>query len=129
MLSIDAPLLSGAAIGERFLALDVFLQTEQRIWREKPFTQHCLSWESEFPELASWLRKRSLSQAEACHANPYQLAAPQPFPRWAQQAKQLAHVGRYPQVTLQARPERMHMVSRPQVAANRTLLQCAARWR
>lgn len=108
MLSIDAPLLSGAAIGERFLALDVFLQAEQRIWREKPFTQHCLSWESEFPELASWLRKRSLSQAEACHANPYQLAAPQPFPRWAQQAKQLAHVGRYPQVTLQARPERMH---------------------
>lgn len=108
MLSVGAPLLSGAALAERLLALDAFLQAQQGIWREKPFTQQCLAWEADYPELASWLRQRSLAQAESCHTKPYQLAAPQPFPRWAQQAKQLTRLGSYPQATLQARPERMH---------------------
>lgn len=108
MLSVGAPLLSGAALGERLLALDAFLYAQQGIWREKPFTQQCLAWEADYPELASWLRKRSLAQAESCHTKPYQLAAPQPFPCWAQQAKQLTRLGSYPQATLQARPERMH---------------------
>src|SRR5690554_5810541 len=108
MLSVDAPLLSGGALVERFLALDVFLFDQQSIWRDRPFTQQHLAWEAEHRELASWLRGRSLAAAEACHAEPYQLAAPQPFPHWAQQAKWLSRLGRYPQATLQARPERMH---------------------
>ena len=67
MLNPDAPLLDGDALRERFLALDSFLFTRQRIWREKPFTQQQLLWEVAFPELAIWLRARSLAYAEACH--------------------------------------------------------------
>lgn len=107
MQPVDAPLLSGDAVRERFLALDAFLLAQQSIWREKPFTQQTLAWEAEHPELAAWLRERSLSAAEASHGNPYALPAPQPFSNWAQQAKQLATLGRYPHTALPARPRRM----------------------
>ena len=102
------PLLSGDALRERFLALDGFLLAQQGIWREKPFTQPSLAWETDYPQLARWLRGRSLSVAEDNHANPYTLPAPQPFPRWAQQAQQLVRLGSYPAAILQQRPERMH---------------------
>ncbi len=52
MLNPDAPLLSGDALRERFLALDTFLLAQQSLWREKPFIQQKLNWEAEYPELA-----------------------------------------------------------------------------
>lgn len=108
MANSAVPLLSGDVLRERFLALDALLLAQQKVWRDRPFTQLKLAWEADYPELATWLRGRSLSAAEACHGDPYQLAAPQPFPGWARQAKQLVSLGRYPQALLQQRPERMH---------------------
>lgn len=107
MLSPDAPLLSGDALRERFLALDSFLLAQQSIWRGKPFIQQQLSWEVDYPELAGWLRERSLAAADACHANPYALSAPQPFTQWAQQAQHLSMLGSFPDRVLSQRPLRM----------------------
>lgn len=107
MLGPDAPLLKGDALRERFLALDVFLFAQQSIWREKPFTQQQLLWELDYPELATWLRARSLADAESCHTQPNTVAAPQPYLNWAQQAAQLSRIGRFTSVDLNERPARM----------------------
>ena len=107
MLNPDAPLLDGDGLRERFLALDSFLFTQQRIWREKPFTQQQLLWEVDFPELAIWLRARSLADAEACHVEPTTVAAPQPYLDWAQQAAQLSDIGSFTPADVHQRPLRM----------------------
>lgn len=107
MLKAGEAVLRGAALKERFLALDAFLSSQQAIWRDKPFTQLELSWELDYPELASWLRARSLADAESHHLTPSQLLAPQPFFSWAQQAEQLSSLGQFPQASLLTRPARM----------------------
>ena len=107
MLNLDAPLLSGDALHERFLALDAFLLKQQSVWRENPFTQQRLSWAADYPELAAWLAARSLADAENYQAEPSALGAPQPFVSWAQQAVQLSAIGRFNQAALSERPQRM----------------------
>lgn len=107
MRSLDTPLLSGDALRERFLALDAFLLAQQSIWCEKPFIQQTLKWETDYPELAAWLRTRSLADAEACHNDLHSLAAPQPFTDWAQHAEQLCQIGTFDSTHLTARPPRM----------------------
>lgn len=107
MLKANASILSGAVLHERFVALDAFLSAQQRIWREKPFTLPQLNWEADFPELASWLRARSLADAESSHAYPWRLSAPQPFTDWAREAEQLSDLGTFPQSVLAERPLRM----------------------
>ncbi|TWC41525.1 methyltransferase family protein [Pseudomonas sp. SJZ079] len=92
----DQP-LSGASLLQRFLALDDFLTTHQALWRPRPFTLRQLPWEADHPELAHWLRARSLEQAEAEHNQPQQLVAPAPFAQLAQQAGALTRVGELPQ--------------------------------
>ncbi|HKM37203.1 MAG TPA: SAM-dependent methyltransferase, partial [Thiopseudomonas sp.] len=101
------PLLSGDALRQRFLALDAFLLAQQSIWREKPFIQQQLDWEVNFPELATWLRVRSLADAESCHGDPSSIFAPQPFADWAQQAQQLCRIGTFSHAALSERPLRM----------------------
>lgn len=107
MFTSSLPVLSGHALRERFLALDAFLLAQQAIWREKPFIQQQLNWETNHPELAAWLRARSLADAEACHADPCAIPAPQPFADWAQQAEQLCCIGTFKHAQLSARPLRM----------------------
>lgn len=107
MLSHDAPLLSGDALRERFLALDTFLLAQQSLWREKPFIQQQLPWEIDFPELATWLRARSLADAEDCHTQLSTVAAPQPYLAWAQQSAQLSRIGRFTPADVRERPSRM----------------------
>lgn len=107
MGALNAPILSGAALAERFSALDAFLCTQQSIWREKPFTRQQLNWETDYPELAAWLRTRSLADAEACHNSAHTLTAPQPFMDWAQQAEQLCSLGAFHATDLAERPLRM----------------------
>lgn len=106
-LTVDTPLLSGDALRERFLALDAFLLAQQSIWREKPFVQQQLNWEASYPKLASWLRVRSLADAEACHGEPGSILAPYPFTDWAQQAEQLCQIGSFSYAALHQRPLRM----------------------
>ncbi|MDD2048836.1 methyltransferase [Pseudomonas putida] len=93
----------------RFQALDDFLCEHQALWRPRPFTQLQLPWETEHPALASWLRQRSLSEAEAAHNLPEQLQAPAPFPQLARQAVELAEVGELSTVALPSASHRLNV--------------------
>ena len=91
----------------RFRALDAFLIEHQGLWRPRPFTQRQLPWENEYPELAQWLRQRSLANAEANHNQPHGLLAPAPFPQLASQALQLSTVDKLPTQPLQPAAHRL----------------------
>lgn len=99
MTSADSiPPLSGDALLQRFQALDAFLVAHQALWKPRPFTHQILPWEQQYPELAAWLRSRTLQQAEASHNQPTALSdAPAPFPALALQAEHLSQVGDLPQ--------------------------------
>lgn len=102
-------ILTGPALAERFHALDQFLAEHQALWRPKPFTHLELPWEAEHPELARWLRARSLEQAEAAHNHPELLDAPAPFPELARQALALSNVGEHPARPLEAVNPRLNV--------------------
>lgn len=76
----------------RFQALDAWLHQHQALWQPKPFTSLQLPWEAALPDLAQWLRARSLEQAEAAHNQPHLLDAPEPFRQLAQQAQRLTQL-------------------------------------
>ncbi|KAF1006245.1 MAG: hypothetical protein GAK32_02501 [Pseudomonas fluorescens] len=99
----------GADHRERFHALDAFLTEHQGLWRPRPFTHLHLPWETTHPELARWLRQRSLSDAENSHNQPHMLEAPAPFPQLAAQALQLAAVDRLPMQPLEAPRHRLNV--------------------
>ncbi|MFV3307183.1 methyltransferase [Pseudomonas sp. NY15181] len=99
MHSDDTP-LTGSDLIQRFQALDGFLLEHQALWRPKPFTVLELPWEREHPELANWLRGRSLEEADADHHLTAQLHAPAPFPELAETAARLSAVGELPAVAL-----------------------------
>lgn len=80
----------------RFQALDAFLIEHQGLWKPRPFTHRQLRWETEHPDLAQWLRQRSLADAETSHNQPHDLLAPAPFPQLAAQARQLSAVDKLP---------------------------------
>lgn len=89
--------LGGAELAARFAALDAFLVEHPSLWRPRPFQHRRLPWESDHPELAAWLRARTLEQAEQAHNAPHELPAPEPFPALARQSLALATVGRFPE--------------------------------
>lgn len=90
------PFLHPDQLNARFQALDQFLLQHESLWKPRPFTALHLEWESRYPELAQWLRNRTLEQAEAAEHHLEQLPAPAPFPQLAQQALQLSNVGELP---------------------------------
>lgn len=89
-------LATHAQLVERFQQLDAFLIRHQALWRPRPFTHTHLPWEAHHPELATWLRARSLEAAEAAHNQPASLPAPAPFQALAEQATALSHVAQLP---------------------------------
>ncbi|MGE8497211.1 MAG: methyltransferase [Pseudomonas sp.] len=89
--------LSGEALIQRFQALDAFLCAHQALWKPRPFVHRELPWEHTHPQLAQWLKTRSLQDAEHAHNTPHALDAPAPFPQLAEQARQLGQVGDLPQ--------------------------------
>ena len=93
----------------RFAALDAFLIEHQGLWRPRPFTHLQLPWEREYPELAQWLRQRTLADAESCHNWPHDLPAPAPFPQLAEQALQLSAVDRLPTRALEPARHRLNV--------------------
>ncbi|WP_159971628.1 methyltransferase [Pseudomonas sp. 8Z] len=93
---MSEPILQGSALLERFQALDAFVVEHQALWRPRPFTALQLPWEADWPELAAWLRSRTLEQAEADHGQPWTIPAPTPFPEWGQQAQALTRLGQLP---------------------------------
>ena len=72
-------MLTGEDLLARFAALDAFLVEHQALWKPRPFTHLQLPWETSYPELALWLRARSLEEAENSHNQPCLLDAPEPF--------------------------------------------------
>lgn len=99
--------LQDEQIRTRFRALDDFLLAHQNLWRPRPFTHWQLPWEPEHPELAAWLRGRSLAEAEAAHNHPEQLTAPAPFPALAAESVALSQVGDLPKTSLDSVSTRM----------------------
>ncbi|CAD5105902.1 methyltransferase [Zestomonas carbonaria] len=99
-------ILTGPALLERFQALDDFLLAHQALWRPRPFHHRRLSWEADHPELAAWLRQRTLDDAEAAHNHPEHLEAPTPFPQLAARALELGSVGELPERPLEMPPAR-----------------------
>ncbi len=86
----------GADLLARFEALDRFLLDHQHLWRPRPFTALNMPWEAQHPELAQWLRQRSLQDAEVSHNQPQHLPAPAPFPELAATSLALSAVNRLP---------------------------------
>jgi len=103
----SACVLQGEQIRTRFRALDDFLLAQQHLWRPRPFTHRQLPWEPRHPELAAWLRGRSLAEAEAVHNHPEKLTAPSPFPALATEAIALSQVGDLPTTSLDSVSARM----------------------
>lgn len=101
-----------AMLAERFQQLDSFLLKHQALWRPRPFTHLQLDWELAHPELALWLRNRSLDDAEAVHNCPETLRAPAPFPALAAQASELGLVDELPHALTEA-PDARHSVDVP----------------
>ncbi|WP_339541260.1 methyltransferase [Pseudomonas sp. RA_5y_Pfl1_P24] len=93
----------------RFEALDAFLIKHQGLWRPRPFIHRQLPWETEHPELARWLRQRSLSDAETSHNHPHTLPAPAPFPTLACEALRLSAVDKLPTRLLQPAAQRLNV--------------------
>ncbi|MFQ6573584.1 methyltransferase [Pseudomonas sp. UM16] len=93
----------------RFQALDGFLREHQALWRPRPFTQLLLPWEAEHEALATWLRQRSLSEAEAAHNQPERLPAPAPFPQLATLASQLCEIGELSTIELPLASQRLNV--------------------
>lgn len=105
---MSEPILTSDDLLARFQALDSFLLQHQALWRPRPFHYLQLPWESELPELAAWLRSRSLEQAEASDNSPFALSAPAPFPELAHRAQALSGLGEIPSLES---PPRAHTFS------------------
>ncbi|MDP3367863.1 MAG: SAM-dependent methyltransferase, partial [Pseudomonas sp.] len=73
MSAMSEPILTSGDLLARFRALDSFLLQHQALWRPRPFHHLQPPWETELPELAIWLRGRSLEQAEASDNSPFAL--------------------------------------------------------
>lgn len=101
------PLAHDEHLRSRFRALDSFLFAYQSLWRPRPFTHLQLPWEGRYPELADWLRQRSLSEAEIAHNRPEQLDAPFPFPQLAAEAVELSSIAALPAFNLTPVASRM----------------------
>jgi len=105
---MSEPILTSGDLLARFQALDSFLMQHQALWRPRPFHYLQLPWETELAELATWLRSRSLEQAEAGDSSPFTLPAPAPFPDLAHQAQALSQLGEMPSLDS---PPRDHALS------------------
>ena len=102
--------LTGEDLLARFTALDTFLTAHQALWKPRPFTHLQLPWEASYPELASWLRGRSLKDAENAHNHPANLAdAPEPFASLAALSAELSAVGELPRHALEAASQRLNV--------------------
>lgn len=101
--------LTGEALLARFAALDAFLIEHQALWKPRPFTHLRLPWEASYPSLSSWLRGRSLEEAENSHNQPCLLEAPEPFASLAEMSLELSAVGVLPAHTLEAAGHRLNV--------------------
>ncbi|MEH3021501.1 MAG: methyltransferase [Pseudomonas oryzihabitans] len=98
--------MHATAFADRFLALDAFLTEHRHLWRPRPFVALRLPWEADHPELAAWLRARSLAEAEAVHQAPHTLEGPAPFDVLARRSADLIRVDEFADVVPASPPRR-----------------------
>ena len=96
------------SFAQRFAELDHWLHHHQSLWRPKPFTQLTLAWEADWPELASWLRRRTLAEAETAHHQPQLLAAPAPFVQLAAESQHFSQLPRWQTDSAEQFPEPLY---------------------
>ena len=102
--------LTGEELLARFTALDDFLTAHQALWKPRPFTHLSLPWETAYPHLSSWLRRRSLEDAERAHNHPADLVdAPEPFASLAALSAELSAVGELPGHALETAGHRLNV--------------------
>ncbi|BBP68305.1 SAM-dependent methyltransferase [Pseudomonas sp. Seg1] len=102
--------LTGEDLLARFTALDTFLIEHQALWKPRPFTHRSLAWEASYPELALWLRGRTLEDAENAHNQPADLVdVPEPFASLAALSAELSAVGELPGHALEAAGHRLNV--------------------
>eukprot|EP01030_Chromulinospumella_sphaerica_P017534 gene17534-17363_t len=101
--------LTGEELLARFTVLDTFLTAHQALWKPRPFTHLQLPWETTYPELATWLRGRSLQEAESAHNHPALVDAPQPFASLADISLALSALDELPAHTLEAPAHRLNV--------------------
>ncbi|WP_460053660.1 methyltransferase [Pseudomonas sp. S2_D06] len=106
---VDTGVLTGEALLARFTALDAFLTEHQALWKPRPFTHLQLPWEASYPELAAWLRERTLENAENAHNQPALLNAPEPFACLATMSVALSAVDELPARMLEAAGHRLNV--------------------
>ncbi|MCW8276173.1 methyltransferase [Pseudomonas sp. PCH199] len=106
---VDSQVLTGEKLLARFTALDAFLTKHQALWKPRPFTHLQLPWETSYPELAAWLRGRSLQDAENAHNQPALLDAPEPFASLAAMSLALSAVDELPAHSLEAAGHRLNV--------------------
>jgi hypothetical protein len=106
---VDPQVLTGEELLARFTALDTFLTAHQALWKPRPFTHLQLPWETSYPELATWLRGRSLDEAEGAHNHPALVDAPQPFASLAAMSLALSAVDELPAYALEAPAHRLNV--------------------
>ncbi|TWC60646.1 methyltransferase family protein [Pseudomonas sp. SJZ080] len=106
---VDSRVLTGEHLLARFMALDAFLIEHQALWKPRPFTHLQLPWEASYPELALWLRGRSLQEAEHSHNQPCLLDAPEPFASLAALSLELGSVGELPAHALESAGHRLNV--------------------
>ncbi|WCM51676.1 SAM-dependent methyltransferase [Pseudomonas sp. WJP1] len=106
---VDPRVLTGEELLARFTALDTFLTAHQALWKPRPFTLLQLPWETSYPELAAWLRGRSLEDAENAHNQPALLDAPEPFATLATMSLALSTVDELPAHALEAAGHRLNV--------------------
>ncbi|MFI8480352.1 methyltransferase [Pseudomonas sp. NPDC078700] len=98
---------SHSDLAEHFVALDRFLSDHQVLWRPRPFSDRPMAWEQAHPQLAAWLKSRTLADAELAHQQPHQLNAPEPFGSLAKQAEVLCQIAPLPQISCPELPNRL----------------------
>ncbi|WP_095151730.1 methyltransferase [Pseudomonas sp. Irchel s3b5] len=106
---VDSHVLMGEDLLARFTALDTFLTAHEALWKPRPFTHLQLPWEASYPELAAWLRGRSLDEAESAHNHPDLLHAPEPFASLAAMSVALSAVDELPAHALEAAGHRLNV--------------------
>ena len=106
---VDSHVLTGEDLLARFTALDTFLTAHEALWKPRPFTHLQLPWEASYPELAAWLRGRSLDEAESAHNHPDLLHAPEPFASLAAMSVALSAVDELPAHALAAAGHRLNV--------------------
>ncbi|RBL65392.1 SAM-dependent methyltransferase, partial [Pseudomonas sp. MWU13-2625] len=81
----------------------------QDLWRPRPFQYLHLPWETSYPDLAQWLRQRTLEDAEAAHNHPEHLQAPAPFGELAARSRALCAAAEWPGQALPPLRQRLNV--------------------